>query len=95
MDFSTSSNAKIQNNVEGLMRENTIHMQRKNCGCRNVEEKQLLDHMGRWGYDWGCRLKDQSRANINNMEIGLDQWHMLNPMELYTDYGREVGGEEV
>ena len=36
MDFSTSSNAKIQNNAEGLMRKKAIHIQRKNCGSRNT-----------------------------------------------------------
>ena len=54
MDFSTSCNAMIQDNAEGLMRKNTIHIQRKNCESRNKEEKQLLDHMGQ--YDWGCGL---------------------------------------
>ena len=56
MDFSTNSNAMIQDNSEGPMRKNAIHSQRKNCGSRNTEEKQLFDHLGRWGYDWGCRL---------------------------------------
>ena len=46
MDFSTSSNAIIQDNSEGLMRKNTaIHIQRKNFGSRNKEEKQLHGHM--------------------------------------------------
>ena len=46
MDFFTSCNAMTQNNAEGLMRKKAIHIQRKNCGRRNTEEKQLLEHMG-------------------------------------------------
>ena len=34
-NFSTSSNAIIQNNVEGFMRKKATHIQRKNCGSRN------------------------------------------------------------
>ena len=56
MDFSTRGNAMIQDHPEGLMRKNTLHIQRKNCVSRDTEEKQLLDHMGQWGYDWECRL---------------------------------------
>ena len=56
MDFSTSSNVMIQDISEGPMKKNVIHIYRKNGGSRNTEEKQLLDHMGPWGYDWGCRL---------------------------------------
>ena len=47
----------IQDNAEGLMRKNAIHIQRKNCGSRNTERKQLLDHMGQWGYDWDVDSK--------------------------------------
>ena len=39
MDFSTSSNATIQNDAEGLMRKKAIHIQRKNCGTRNTQKK--------------------------------------------------------
>ena len=46
MDFSVSNNARIQNNTEGLMRKKSIHIQRKNCGSRNTEEKQVIEHMG-------------------------------------------------
>ena len=56
MDFSNSIIAMFQDNSEGLMRKNTIHIQRKNCESRITEEKQLLDHMSQWGYDLGCRL---------------------------------------
>ena len=45
MDFSTGSNAMIQDNAEGLMRKNTIPIQRKNYGNRNTEEKHMIDHM--------------------------------------------------
>ena len=45
MNFSTSSKAKIQNNAEGFMRKKALHIQRKNCGSRNTEEKQLLELM--------------------------------------------------
>ena len=55
MDSSASSNALIQDNYEGPLRKNTIHMQRKNHRSGNTEDKQLLEHMGRWGYDWACR----------------------------------------
>ena len=46
MYFSISSKAMIQKNAEGLMRKRAIHIQKKNCGSRNIEEKQLLEHMG-------------------------------------------------
>ena len=46
MDSSASSNALIQDNYMGLMRKNTIHMQRKNYRSGNTEEKQLHEHMG-------------------------------------------------
>ena len=49
MEFSTISNAVIQNNAEGLMRKKAIHIQRKNCGSRNTEEKQLLETHGFMG----------------------------------------------
>ena len=39
MDFSTSSNAMIQNNVEGLMRKKDIHIQKKDYGGRIAEQK--------------------------------------------------------
>ena len=51
MDFSISSSAMTQDNSERLMRKNTIHIQRKNCGTRNAEEKNMIDYMVRWGYD--------------------------------------------
>ena len=43
VDFSTSScNAKTQNNAEGLLKKRAAtHIQKKNCGSRNTEEKQL------------------------------------------------------
>ena len=50
MDFSTSSNAMIQNNGKGHMRKNAIHIQTKNCGSKNTEAKQLLEHMCWWRY---------------------------------------------
>ena len=56
MDFSTSSNAVIQDISKGPMGTNAVHIQRKNCGSRNTEGKQLLDHMGQWGFDWGYGL---------------------------------------
>ena len=52
--FPTSSNAMTQYNSEGLMRKNAIHIQGKNCGNRNAEEKHMIDHMGQGAYDWGC-----------------------------------------
>ena len=51
MDFSTSSNAKTQNNAEGLMK--ATHMHRKNCGSSNTEEKQLPELMSGW-VEIGC-----------------------------------------
>ena len=39
IDFCTSSNAMIQNNSEGLMRKNIIHIQRYNCGSINTEKQ--------------------------------------------------------
>ena len=45
MDFSTSSNAKIQNNAEGLMKKKAIHIQKKNFGSINTEEKQMPELM--------------------------------------------------
>ena len=39
MDFSTSSNAMIQDTSEGPMRKFVIHIQRKNCERRNTEGK--------------------------------------------------------
>ena len=40
MDFCTSScNAKTQNNAEVLMKKKVTHIQRKNCGSSNTEEK--------------------------------------------------------
>ena len=44
MDFSNNSIAMIPDNIEGLMRKNTIHIQRKNCGSRNAEEKHGQSH---------------------------------------------------
>ena len=56
MDFFTSSyNAKTQNKAEGLMKKKATHIQRKNCGSRNTEEKQLPELMGGWGHYWGYR----------------------------------------
>ena len=46
IDLATNSNAIIQDNSEGSMRKNDVHIQRKNCGSRNTEEEQLLDHTG-------------------------------------------------
>ena len=46
MDSSASSNALSQDNYEGPMRKNIIHMQRKNYRSGNTEEKQLREHMG-------------------------------------------------
>ena len=46
MDSSASSNVLIQDNSEGLIENNAIHMQRKNYRSGNTEEKQLLEHMG-------------------------------------------------
>ena len=54
--FSTSSNAMTQDISEGHMRKNAIRIQRKNCGSRNKEGKQLLDHINWWGFVWGYRL---------------------------------------
>ena len=50
MDFFTSScNAKTQSNAEGLLKKRAAtHIQRKNCGSRNTEEKQLPELMGGW-----------------------------------------------
>ena len=56
IDFSTCSNAMIQDISEGPMRKNAVHIQRKNCGSKNTEEKQLLDYMGQWRFVWGYRL---------------------------------------
>ena len=57
MDFSTSScHAKTQSNAEGLLKKRAAtHIQRKNSGSGNTEEKQLLELMGGWGYYWGYR----------------------------------------
>ena len=56
MDFFTSRcNAKTQNNAEGLRKKKATHIQRKNCGSRNIEEKQLLELMGGWGFYRGYR----------------------------------------
>ena len=45
MDSSASSNALIQDNYEGLIEKNDIHIQRKNYRSGNTEE-QMLKHMG-------------------------------------------------
>ena len=42
--FTNSCNAKTQINAEGLMRKKAIHIQRRNYGYRNTEEKQLIEH---------------------------------------------------
>ena len=69
IDFSTSSNAMIQDISEGLMR--------KKCGSRNTGEKKTA-----WSYvSMGIwlemeNLNNHTCANINNKEIDLDQWHM-------------------
>ena len=47
MDFSTSSNAMIQDNPKELRRKNTIYIQRKNFGTRNVLEKYMINHVFR------------------------------------------------
>ena len=39
--FTSSCNAKSKNNVEGLLKKRAAtHIQRKNCGSRNTENKQ-------------------------------------------------------
>ena len=45
MDFFTSScNAKTQNNAEGLLKKRAAtHIQRKICGSRNTEKKNYLN----------------------------------------------------
>ena len=56
MDFTSSCKAKTQNNAEGLLKKRAAtHIQRKNCGSSNTEEKQLPELMGGWGYYWGYR----------------------------------------
>ena len=45
MDSSASSNALTQEKPEKLMRKNAIHIQRKNCGNRNSDEKQMIEHI--------------------------------------------------
>ena len=55
MDSSASSNVMIQDNSEGLIEKNDIHMQMKNYRGGNTEE-ELLEHMGLCGHDMGCRL---------------------------------------
>ena len=56
MVFSTSScNAKTQDNAEGPLKKKATHIQRKNCGSNDIEEKQLPELMGGWGYYWGYR----------------------------------------
>ena len=37
----------IQDYPEELVRKNAIHIQRKNCGSRNAEEKHIIDYMVR------------------------------------------------
>ena len=75
MDFSTRRcNAKTQNNAEGLLKKRAAtHIQRKNCGSRNTEEKQLPELMGGWGYYWGIyRLNNLSSENKKKVEIDWD-----------------------
>ena len=67
IDFSASSNAMTQDNPEELMRKNTIHIQRKNCGNKNTAEKDMSGHVVWWGYDWVLIIKDHSTANMNDM----------------------------
>ena len=39
--FTSSCNAKTQNNAEGLLKKRAAtHIQRKNCGSRNTEKKK-------------------------------------------------------
>ena len=71
MDFSISSNAMIQNNAEGLMRKKATHTQRKNCGSRNTEEKQLLKLMG--DTTGMYMLNNNPSSTLKNKEIDLDQ----------------------
>ena len=48
MDFFTSScNAKTQNNAEGLLKKRAAtHIQRKNCENRNTEKKK--NYLNSW-----------------------------------------------
>ena len=57
INFSTSSNSMVQDNPEELVRKNTIHIQRKNCGNRNEFEKYMLHPIVRWGCDEGFDVK--------------------------------------
>ena len=67
MDFSTSSNAMNLENSEGLKRKNDIHIQRKNHGSKNTEKNHYLCTR------FDGALNAHPRANMNNMEIHLDQ----------------------
>ena len=40
MDFSTSSNAKIQNNAEGFMRKKAVHIQKKIMGVETQKKNK-------------------------------------------------------
>ena len=60
--FTSSCNAKTQNNAEGLLKKRAAtHIQRKNCENRNTEKtttktttkNQLPELLGGWGYYWG------------------------------------------
>ena len=78
MDFATSSNAMIQDNPEGLVRKNAIHIKRKNCLSRNAEEKQTYDlsheHMGtRFGV---LVSKDCSDTKMCIIEIGVKLYNI-------------------
>ena len=53
--FTTSCNARTQNNAEGLLKKRAAtHIQRKNCENRNTEKK-IPELMGGWGYYWGYK----------------------------------------
>ena len=71
MDSSGSSNARIQDNYEGPMRKNTIHMQRKNYRSGNTEEKQFMNTWDDETMIWET-LNDHPSATINIMKIGPD-----------------------
>ena len=45
MDFSTSSNAKIQNNAEGVMRKKAGHIRGRTVGVE-TQKKKMLEYMG-------------------------------------------------
>ena len=47
--FTSSCNAKTQNNSEGLLKKRAAtHIQRKNCENRNTEKKTKTKHQNSW-----------------------------------------------